>query len=260
MRVSPILLALCLLLGTAAQAHRVSESGSKHWTVVSTETLSALREQNRELVLVNVLPKIIHDQMHISGSINIPLGAIETSPALPRDKQTQVVFYCMGRLCMYSPKAADLAHEMGYDNLLVYREGLLGWRRAGLPVECSATYPQVDVPLISAHDLASDTESYLLDLRPADHFARGHVARSVNIDLEVLHEAVDRLPRDRRIVLIDHKGKLTLTTGRFLASQGFTSISRLDGGFNAWVKSGLAVERDGASASTAAVNTDAVPR
>jgi rhodanese-related sulfurtransferase len=255
-----MLLALCLLPGTAAQAHRVSEDGSKHWTVVSTETLSALRGTNPNLVLVNVLPKIIHDQMHISGSINIPLGAIRTSPALPRDKQTQVVFYCMGRLCMYSPKAADLAHEMGYDNLLVYREGLLGWRRAGLPVESSATYPNVDVPMISAHDLASDTESYLLDLRPADHFARGHVERSVNIDLEVLHESVERLPRDRRIVLIDHKGKLTLTTGRFLASQGLTDISRLDGGFNAWVKSGLAVERDGARASATSASANEASR
>ena len=40
------------------------------------------------------------------------------------------------------------------------------------------------------------------------------------------------------IILVDHKGKLTLTTGRFLLSRGMEDVFRLDGGFNAWVKEG----------------------
>jgi rhodanese-related sulfurtransferase len=242
MRVAPLLIALCLMTGLAAQAHVVPGEPGRHWEVVTTQALRDLRERNPDLILVNVLPRIIHDQWHIPGSLNIPLGAIAARSAeLPADKEARVVFYCMGRLCMYSAKAADLAHEMGYNRLLVYRAGLLGWLRAGLPVASSATYPEVEVPLISARRLASDSDAYLLDLRPADHFARGHVAGSVNIDLEVLHERIGDLPRDRQIVLIDHKGKLTLTTGRYLASQGVTGVSRLDGGFNAWVKTGLPV-------------------
>lgn len=249
MRVPSILVALCLLVTTDAHAHPLPDDSGKHWEVVSTADLRSLREREPDLVLVNVLPRIIHDQAHIPGSVNIPLGAVATSQALPDDKETRLVFYCMGRLCMYSPKAADLAHHMGYKNLMVYRAGLLGWRRAGLPVAASATYPDVDVPLVSARDLAADSGAYLLDLRPADHFARGHVAGAVNIDLEDLHEAVHRLPTDRRIVLIDHKGKLTLTTGRFLASRGLSGVARLDGGFNAWVKSGLAVRRGAGEAA-----------
>ncbi len=239
-----------LVMGT--HAHPLGGESEKHWKVISTGDLQALLEGKTKLTLANVLPKIIHDKMHIPGSVSIPLGAVSGSRDLPKDKKALVVFYCMGRQCRYSPKAADIAHGMGYSNLMVYRDGLLGWRRAGLPVESLVIYPKVDVPLSSAADLVKANEAWFLDLRPADHFARGHIKGSVNIDLEVLHEKIHLVPKDRRVVLIDHKGKLTLTTGRFLASKGITDVVRLDGGINGWVKSELPLEKS--TGSVAAVS------
>lgn len=129
---------------------------------------------------------------------------------------------------------------MGYSNVMVYREGIMGWARAGLPLAASTAYPEVDVPLINALELAGldRSQAVLLDIRPANHFAKGHIQGAVNIDLEDLHQKLDLLSQDKQIVLIDHKGKLTLTTGRFLAGQGYQQIVRLDGGFNGWVKDG----------------------
>jgi rhodanese-related sulfurtransferase len=238
-----VCLGFLLVLAIGARAHDLPEDSGKHWRVISTEELQALRESETEFLLVNVLPKIIHDQMHIPGSINIPLGKVSSSQDLPEEKNALIVFYCMGRLCRYSPQAADLAHERGYSNLLVYRDGILAWRRAGLPMASLATYPKVDVPLISSRELLADREAWILDLRPADYFARGHIKGSTNIDLEVLHEKLHLLPRNRRIVLVDHKARLLLTTARFLASQGITKVLRLDGGFHGWVKSDLPVEQ-----------------
>ncbi len=243
MRARLVCLGFLVILAIGARADYLPRDSGEHWKLVSTEGLQSLRDSKTEFLLVNVLPKIIHDQMHIPGSINIPLGTVSRSPDLPEDKNTLIVFYCMGKLCRYSPQAADLAHEMGYNNLLVYRDGILGWRRAGLPFETLATYPKVDVPLISARELLVDREAWILDLRPADYFARGHIKGSTNIDLEVLHDKLHLLPQNRRIVLVDHKARLLLTTARFLASQGITQVFRLDGGFNAWVKSDLPVEK-----------------
>ena len=232
----------------------------KHWTVITTEALRTLREGKTEFVLVNVLPKIIHDQMHIPSSVNIPLGVVATSSNLPKDKNMLIIFYCMGRQCRYSPKAADIAHDMGYTNLLVYRDGILGWRRSGLPVDSLVNYPKVDVPQISAAKLVDDQEAWLLDLRPIDHFSRGHIKGSTNLDLEVLHEKIHLIPRDRRIVLVDHKGKLTLTVGRFLASQGITNVRRLDGGINAWAKWDLPLEKSIGGAVTSSPQSAATKR
>ena len=71
----------------------------------------------------------------------------------------------------------------------------------------------------------------------------GTLKDTLNIDLEDLPEKIGLLSKDKRIVLVDLKGKLTLVTGRYLRSQGFENVVRLDGGFNAWVKSGAPVTR-----------------
>jgi rhodanese-related sulfurtransferase len=232
-----------LLLVPPCVVCAAEESGGKGWQPISTEELQALQKGKTKIHLVDVLPGILHDVEHIPGSINIPFGLLRSSQKLPRDKNALLVFYCMGVLCMYSPQAADLAHELGYKNIRVYREGLIGWQRAGLPVVSKVTYPEVDVPRVSAPAAAEATDVLLLDIRPADNFDKGHAKGSINIDLEVLGERLNSLPRDKHIVLIDHKGKLTLTAGRFLIWKGVTNVSRMDGGFNGWVKSGLPVNQ-----------------
>lgn len=239
------LVALVGLCSLAASSRAGDEHTGKRWQQISTEELRALMQKGAELHLVDVLPPILYDEAHIPGSINIPFGSLRGSPRLPKNKHARLVFYCMGTLCMYSPQAADLAHELGYTDIRVYRDGLIGWQRAGLPVASKVDYPKVDIPLMSAAEAAEAADALLVDIRPADNFAKGHAKGSVNIDLEVLGERLHLLPRDKRVVLVDHKGKLTLTAGRFLVSKGMRNVYRLDGGFNGWVKSGLAVNQTG---------------
>ena len=126
---------------------------------------------------------------------------------------------------------------------MVYREGILGWVKAGYPVEATVVYPEVEIPLIDSNELFTRSKDalVLIDIRPQSHYQNGHIEGSLNVDLEDLPQQLERLPRDKQIILIDHKGKLTLTTGRFLFSKEFKHVQRLDGGFNAWVKTGLPV-------------------
>ncbi len=134
---------------------------------------------------------------------------------------------------------------MGYTNVFVYREGILGWSRSGHRLDSVSDYPKVKIPLISSTELrALDPASmFLLDIRPRAHFSKGHIHGATNVDLEKLHTHIGMLPKNKKLVLVDHKGKLTLTTGRFLRLQGFADVSRLDGGFNAWIKNGFPAEK-----------------
>ena len=134
---------------------------------------------------------------------------------------------------------------MGYENVMVYRKGLLKWEKSGLPLNTVVNYPKVNIPLISSKELdsLSKASAFLLDIRPPNHFQNGHIKGAINIDLEDLQDNLQDLPHHKPIILIDHKGKLTLTTGRYLYSKGFRNLTRLDGGFNAWVKSGLLIEK-----------------
>ena len=68
------------------------------WHPISTERLAAKIKQGDDICLVNVLPKIIYDNRHIPGSINIPVSEILTSPLMPQEKSKPLIFYCMGTL------------------------------------------------------------------------------------------------------------------------------------------------------------------
>jgi len=139
---------------------------------------------------------------------------------------------------VYSPESASLAVEMGYKNIQVYSEGIPGWAKARYPLVSKASYPESDIPLISAAELAKmDKGSILMaDIRPAEDFKKGHIQGAKSINLDEIHEGYTSLPKDKKIVLIDHKGQTTLVTGRFMASKGYSNVVRLDGGFNAWEK------------------------
>ena len=133
---------------------------------------------------------------------------------------------------------------MGYTDVRIYRPGIIGWAKAGLQLECDVQYPEEDVTLISSKALAAAPQAYtIVDIRPTAHFEKGHIAGAKNIDLEDLHERYAELMDMENIVIVDHKGKLTLTAGRYLLLRGIKTMYRLDGGFNAWVKEGYQASR-----------------
>ena len=84
------------ILGSCIYANSVIAHEMLH--TISTEKLAAKIEQGEDFYLINVLPKIIYDNRHIQGSINIPISEILTSSLLPKEKSKQLIFYCMGTL------------------------------------------------------------------------------------------------------------------------------------------------------------------
>lgn len=73
-----------------------SISASTEPDEISTQELKKLLDAGQDCILVNVLPKIMHDARHIKGSINIPIGQLATTSDLPPDKGKLIIFYCMG--------------------------------------------------------------------------------------------------------------------------------------------------------------------
>ncbi len=65
---------------------------------ISTEKLQAMIESGQDFALINVLPKIIFDSMHLPGSINYPIGKLEKLADPPFPRNIPLVFYCMGYL------------------------------------------------------------------------------------------------------------------------------------------------------------------
>lgn len=53
--------------------------------------------ESGQAVVVHVLSGTEYDMQHIPGSINIPIIDMANTTALPLDKTTPLIFYCMGK-------------------------------------------------------------------------------------------------------------------------------------------------------------------
>lgn len=137
---------------------------------------------------------------------------------------------------------------MGYTNVFVYNEGLPEWIKRGYPADLKQVYPKIEVPVISAADLKAMIDKkeniFILDIRDEEDAKAGTIKGARNIDIEVLDASVSKVPKGKKIVIMDLHGKQTNMAGRFLASKGYTDVVRLDGGFvSGWIKAGYAVEK-----------------
>jgi hypothetical protein len=86
---------LVLLFFTALSLPCLAKPAAKQ---ISTAELKKRIDENADIVLVNVLPKIIYDEKHLPGSINYPIGRIEDQVELPFPNDKPIIFYCMGVL------------------------------------------------------------------------------------------------------------------------------------------------------------------
>ena len=85
----------------------------------------------------------------------------------------------------------------------------------------------------------------VLDLRPQEKFAEGHLAGARQMSGEALLTAGDSLKRhkEKPVVVYDDSGSLSLSAVRQLASQGFTRAVTLRGGLAAWRADNLPLTR-----------------
>ena len=123
------------------------------------------------------------------------------------------------------------------------------------------------------------TKLLVLDVRPAEDFAAGHVASAVHVDLwgvslidtdpaplrafmwMIEHVLVLRgVDRDTPVVVYDEQsGVRAARAFWFLEYFGHPRVQVLDGGFNAWVREGLPVTRDARPPAASAWNSTPQP-
>lgn len=64
------------------------------WKEIKADELKKMMD-TEEVLVVFPLSKIEYNDMHIPGSVNIPIGMLKEE--LPADKEKKLVFYCLGR-------------------------------------------------------------------------------------------------------------------------------------------------------------------
>ena len=102
---------------------------------VTADELAEMKEDEEDLVIVDVLGEEYYEKEHVPGAINIPFEEI-ASEALQRfDKDQHIVVYCKNKACTASPAAAEKLTDLGFEHVYDFDLGLQGWKDSGRDVE-----------------------------------------------------------------------------------------------------------------------------
>jgi rhodanese-related sulfurtransferase len=110
-------------------------------------------------------------------------------------------------------------------------------------MEALQTVPEV-APADLQSRLSGGEQIVLIDVREPEEFGRGKIPGAYTIPRGVLEMQVDgRLPREATVVLYCGGGGRSALAAKSLADMGYDKVENLQGGWGAWVNSGLPVEQ-----------------
>jgi NADPH-dependent 2,4-dienoyl-CoA reductase/sulfur reductase-like enzyme/rhodanese-related sulfurtransferase len=91
-------------------------------------------------------------------------------------------------------------------------------------------------PVIQWHELADAMAggAVLLDVRDRNEHRRGHIAGSILVPLNDLRDNLDKVPRDRPVVVHCAAGFRAHVATRILLQSGWTDVRNLSGGYATW--------------------------
>jgi rhodanese-related sulfurtransferase len=80
--------------------------------------------------------------------------------------------------------------------------------------------------------------AFFLDVRTQAEWDQGHIAKSTLIPLDSLQARLNELPQDQDIVVICRSGARSKEGAAILRQAGFTRVTCMTGGLQAWVAAG----------------------
>jgi len=211
--------------------------------ITAPEVKEILRMKNG--ILINALTNIEYDMQHIPGSINIPFHELEQSNKLPENKDTILIFYCMGGRCLYSKKSSLKSIELGYKNVFWFEGGIPEWYRFKYPMNINKKLKSIPVKKLSPTKIADYIKKQvitILDIRPEWwDYNKGGIKGSLHIPLVNLEKNYKKIPHDKAIIITDGLMRQSPTAARFLINKGYNVIGVLKGGITRWEKEGFPV-------------------
>jgi hydroxyacylglutathione hydrolase len=172
---------------------------------------------------------------HIPKSISIPLSPQLSSWAgwvLPDD---QPIVLVAGDKDDLRDAIVQLI-RVGFDRIAGHLEGGFdAWQNAGLPIAHLAT--------ISVHELDSRMRSSsppaVLDVRTDGEWNSAHIESARHIQVGLVPQHIDELPRDRELAVICGSGYRSSIVGSMLQRAGMKNVTSVLGGMGAYQTAGL---------------------
>lgn len=95
-----------------------------------------------------------------------------------------------------------------------------------------ATYQDLSAQQLK--DMLANSERQLVDVREPNEFQEGYITGAVNIPLGQLSSNVDKISKDKPVVVYCRSGRRSVSAAKFLLEQGYEQVYNLKGGILDW--------------------------
>jgi rhodanese-related sulfurtransferase len=111
----------------------------KAWVEISGDDVAALHARGNVLFLDARRSSVYRDG-HVAGARSVSVWEADVDDKVRglfsegRDQSAPIVVYCSGGDCEDSHMLGQKLYFVGFDNVLVYKDGFPDWQKRGLPV------------------------------------------------------------------------------------------------------------------------------
>ena len=187
----------------------------------------------RRVAIVDTRPWGVFRERHAEGALFAPLDNMFPNVAgsyIGEDEEIHLIV---------EPHQLDLAVRalvrIGLDHVR-------GWISPEEFARVPGGVGAAEIPAQAAQERLAAGTHFPLDVRRADEFAEGHVPGAKHVAYPRLPEHLDELPKDRPILVNCRGGARSARAVSYLLRHGFDAAN-VAGGFLAWEKAGLPVQR-----------------
>jgi rhodanese-related sulfurtransferase len=113
---------------------------AKAWVEISGDDVASLHGRGNVLFL-DARRTSVYRAGHIAGARSIAIWEADADEKVKalfaegRDQSAPIVIYCAGGECEDSHMLGEKLYFVGFDNVLVYKDGFPDWEKRGLPVK-----------------------------------------------------------------------------------------------------------------------------
>lgn len=86
-------------------------------------------------------------------------------------------------------------------------------------------------------ELQNNPDTLVFDIRDANSYALSHIPGAINLNNDNLQTVLGNADKSAPVVVCCYHGISSQPAAEFVASQGFTDVYSLDGGFEGWKQS-----------------------
>ena len=126
--------------------------------------------------------------------------------------------------------------RIGLDNIYGYIPSTKTWTESGGSLQKAHV-----ISLNETKELINNNGVQVLDLRGASEFNSGHIAKAENVFVGTLPENLDKVSKDRKVIIHCQGGDRSSIAYSILAKNGFENVVNFSGGINEWVNEGEAI-------------------